>query len=76
VEQGETEENCICAADLAEERLAPETFAAMAEMTNSGEKASAKFLQDMSITDAVELAAIAVEAGQTCKIAGLNGLLP
>jgi len=76
VEQGESKESCTCAADLAKEKLSPETFATMGKIARAGEESSAEFLQNMGIADAVALAAVAVEAGQTCKISGLDGLLP
>ena len=76
VEQGESKESCVCAADLAKEKLPPETFATMAKIARSGDESDAEFLQNMSITDAVTMATVAVEAGQTCKISGLDGLLP
>lgn len=76
VEQGETAEKCGCMADVAQDNLPAETFSALADISRADGDASPKFLQNMSIDEAAGLAAVALEAGQTCRIAGLNWLLP
>lgn len=76
VAQGQAAEDCACVADLAEEKLPADTYAALAEISRSGEEAAEIFVQSMSVEQAVGLATVSLEAAQSCKITGLDWLLP
>lgn len=76
IDQGGEQADCKCFVNLAKEKLPPETFSKLTELSQAGDNRSEKFLQEMSIEDAAALVTLSIEAGQTCKISGLDGLLP
>lgn len=76
VDQGGAKTECQCFADLAEEKLAPETYQTLADISRDPEEASREFLTSMSIDEAGQLGLLAVEASRTCEISGLDWLLP
>lgn len=76
VEQGGEQEKCSCMADLAEEKLPAETYKSLADISRNGDEASENFLKSMSLDEAGQLALVAGEAAQTCRIGGLDWLFP
>lgn len=76
VEEGQSRADCTCLADLAKEQLSDETYSTLTTLSQAKDKLDRDFLGEMSISQAAELARFALEAGQSCKISGMEGLLP
>lgn len=76
LETGQSKKDCTCVADIAEDKLSKEIFASVAKVARTDTDKSRAFLETLSVDDSLALVLVATEAATSCKISGLDWLLP
>lgn len=72
--EGESQVDCTCFADVAEENLSPKAMTALGALARSEEEAASEILEIMSVDDALAFALMTGKAASDCKISGFGPL--
>ncbi|MEL7480172.1 MAG: hypothetical protein AAGJ29_01300 [Pseudomonadota bacterium] len=71
IEGGESEANCSCLADAAEENLSDKLFGKLVDITAAGDDGAAQIMSELTQDEQSEFFSFAMRAAVTCG-AGLN----